>query len=74
MKFPIKITLIVLVLTGLCFSLYIYKYHSLAMEGWKLFNDRCNNVSPLLIKTRSSHLFIRATLMGEVSPTKEEFD
>jgi hypothetical protein len=55
------------------FGLYVYEYRSLSMEAWKLFNDRCNNVNPLLIKVRNIHLGLGAALSGQATPSAEQF-
>lgn len=54
------------------FGLYAYKYNSLAMKGWELFNDRCNNVNPLYIKTKEQHLFLSSVMAGEIEMENPE--
>ena len=55
-------------------GLYIYKYHSLALEGWRLFNDRCNTVNPELIKVRNTHLALGAAISGKATPSAQQFE
>jgi len=74
MKFPLKALLGTFVLGLVGFGLYAYKYHSLAIEEWKSFNDHCNNVTPLLIKTRNTHLALGAAISGQATPSAEQFE
>ncbi len=62
------------ILPILVFGLYVYKYNALAMEGWKLFNERCNNVNPALIKVRNTHLGLGAAMSGQATPSAEQFE
>lgn len=74
MKLFFKVLLGLFLFGIIGFGLYAYKYHSLAMEGWRLFNERCNNVNPLLIKTRNIHLALGAATSGKASPSAEQFE
>lgn len=42
------------------------------MKGWSLFNDRCNNVNPLYIKTRNQHLYLGSVISGDVKIDSSE--
>lgn len=65
MKTRYKLAVSAASLILLTFGLYAYKYKALAMEGWRLFNDRCNNVNPLYIKTRDQHSYLSEIMAGE---------
>lgn len=73
MKRPYKIALSIAVVIIIFFCLYLYKLHSLALEGNKIFEQRCLVVNPLLIQTRKTHLNLGAAINGKSKPTTEEF-
>lgn len=45
-----------LILTGIVFSYYLFKLHALALEGNKIFEQRCLNVNSHLISYKNSFL------------------
>ncbi len=49
----------------LTFGVYGYWYHSLALEGWKLFNSRCREVNPYLVQVRKQHLELGDAINGD---------
>jgi len=56
MKKAFKLFLVILVLTVIGFGFYLYKLHALAVEGNKIFEQRCLIVNPLLIDYKNSFL------------------
>ena len=56
MKKIIKSILLVLILCLLVFGFYLYKLHSLAVVGNKIFEQRCLKVNPHLISYKNSFL------------------
>ena len=73
MKLIFKFILATLLVGALGLGISTDKYHSLAIEGWKLFNDRCNSVNPTLIKVRNTHLALGAAVSGRATPSAEQF-
>lgn len=74
MKKLIRIIIVVVILLITSFSYYVYKLHSLAVEGNKIFEQRCLVVNPLLIKTRKTHLSLGAAIDGKIKPSLQEFE
>jgi len=56
MKKVFKLFLVILVLITVMFGLYLYKLHTLAVEGNEIFEQRCLKVNPLLIDYKNSFL------------------
>lgn len=56
MKKYVKWLVIIVVLCIFCSGFYLYKLHALAVEGNKLFEDRCTQVNPILIKYKKAFL------------------
>lgn len=66
MKTIYKFALIIVVPLFI-FGSYLYKYHVIAIEGWSLFNDRCNNINPSLIKAKKQHIYLSSIMAGTVT-------
>lgn len=56
MKSLQKICLIIFVVILIFFCIYLYKLHSLAVEGNKIFEERCTTVNPPLIAYKTAFL------------------
>jgi hypothetical protein len=56
MKKLLKILLIIFIFFAVSFGIYAYKLHSLAVEGNKIFEQRCLVVNPPLISYKNNFL------------------
>lgn len=67
-----KILLSLFLLSAVSFGFYLYKLHTLAVEGNKIFEYRCTNVNPHLIRYKNSFLkFADCIKMDDVCSNEE---
>ena len=66
--------LVLIILLGLvgCFGLYLYKLHSLALIGNKIYEERCLAVNPSLTSYKKSFLSFAEALKNPGKYTPEE--
>jgi len=72
MKKVIKTIILLLVLCLFVFGFYLYKLHSLALIGNKIFEQRCLNVNPHLISYKNSFLKFADYLNNPKNYSSEE--
>lgn len=72
MKRPYKIALSITVVIIIFFCLYLYKLHSLALEGNKIFEQRCLVVNPPLIAYKNSFLSFANAVKNPKEFTSEQ--
>jgi hypothetical protein len=72
MKRIYKIIIGILIFAVVIFGLYIYKLHALAVEGNKIFEERCLNVNPYLIGYKNSFLSFADALKNPDKYTSEQ--
>lgn len=72
MRKIVKFLGIILVVFALVFSFYLYKLHSLAVEGNNLFGYRCAKVNPHLIGYKNSFLKFADAIMHPDKYSTEE--
>lgn len=72
MKRLFKLFLVTIVLFVVVFGLYLYKFHSLAVEGNNIFEQRCLIVNPPLIDYKNSFLKFTDSLKNPENYSDDE--